>query len=165
MLQPNYKTKVVMNSMLRNYSVGKHFGLDKTKGALMDVMVKHNITTDPSKLKGYQREAFLKDVEKSGIGFEAKRAFREHYGPQKPEPSKLNSVASQQAAHRAQQNLMPMQNNAMPQKKPGLTFFGLGRSNMNVREAEGRDLIAHVDNKSGQQKLDDARARIKDIEG
>lgn len=172
MLPQNYQQKKVMDSMLRNYNVGKHFGLEKTKSALMDVMVKHNITTDISKLPSYKREAFLKDVNKSGVGFYAKKALQENYGPQKMEKPKpetpsviikkdtYDEIVNKKKILESSKNV---ENSQQKTNRGGFSFFGFG-SNKNVREAEYKDVVVHAEHKNDQEKIDEVRARLDQIQ-
>lgn len=176
MLPQNYQQKRVMDSMMRNYTVGKHFGLDKTKGALMEVMVKHNITTDPSKLKGYQREAFLKDIKsKTGITYEGKKAFESMYGQQKPEQTKAKEEIKNQPTNKqgsyseimAQKKLQEEKIaavNSGARKSSVWSLMGF-RSDKNVNAS--RDLIAKADNYNKQataDNYDDAKSMIDRIQ-
>lgn len=171
-LPPNYQQKRVMDSMLRDYKLGQHFGSDSKKQGLMDLMVKHNITKDLKTMKDYEKKAFLHDVKSmrsDQLTIQGKRAFEETYGPQKPNankeiPGKKNSYDEIMEKRKAEQQKIS-QVNSQPRKMSVLNMLGF-RSNDNVGAA--RDLVKRADNNWQEGKADnhdEIRERINRIQG
>jgi hypothetical protein len=83
--------KKALNSVMKNNAVGRYLGLEKKQGAVLEIMKQQKIIGDPSKLANYKKKDFLKAINNSGIGFDAKKAFNVEYGERKSEISKTKT--------------------------------------------------------------------------
>lgn len=147
------KTQVVMRSMLGNYKVGQYFGSDAKKKVLNDLMEKHGVTTGLDKMKGYKREAFLKDVERSRMDYYGKKAILEHYGPQKAAEQK--SLPNRNSSY---DEIMAKRKAPAEIKSRGGIFGALFGSNKKIMEAEHKNLIAHAEVKNADNYHDNQSA-------
>lgn len=120
-------------------------------------------------MKDYQKSAFLKDVKSlrsDQLSIEGKRAFDELYGTQK---SNLEKEAKMPIDSRNSYNeIMAKKNPALLNDSRGVnrssfTFFGIGGSK-NIKKAQEINLVASVQNKSEQERIEEVRSRIKAIE-
>jgi|GEM_PF-4252605 len=72
---------------------GRFLGLEKKQSAVLDVMKKQKIATDPSKLANYRKKEFLSGIDREkDLGFYAKKALHEAYGEKKT--AKIDSRVS-----------------------------------------------------------------------
>ena len=146
-------------------------------------MKKQKITTDPSKLAGYKKEAFLKAVTgKSGLGYEARKAFQAAYGSKKLEIVKRKTNAGEDR-QKMYDEIMSKRNNAshpssvednLSEKKVGhehakmLNFSSSSRGliaadKLFVRAKENTHPF--YDAPLVSQKDDDVKERLKKIQG
>lgn len=161
--------------MLRDYKIGQHFGMDSKKQGLMDLMVKHNITKDLRNMKDYEKKAFLHDIKSmrsDQLSIQGKRAFEEIYGPQKVEKAKseIRSVNVKKdtydeilAKKKILQTSINIENSQQKTSNRGFGLFGFG-SNKNVRQAEQNEVVVRAEHKTNEEKMDEVRARLNEIQ-
>lgn len=162
-MEENYKTKAVLKNMMKgNRELGKALALPKKQQEVLDILVKHNVTTDINKLKGYEREAFLKDIKEIKNGFYVKKAFHEAYGAKKSESEKLTrpEVKTGGAYDRKENVQARITENVQPQRKTSLLgFFSMSRKS--VHEGESRGLIAETKEKNENDEIKERLGRIQ----
>lgn len=92
-METNIKTIGALNGMIKgNRDLGRALVSNQKKEKFLGLMEKHGITGDFNKMKGYRKEAFLKDANRAvGIGgFHTRKALNNAFGAKKTELSANN---------------------------------------------------------------------------
>lgn len=173
-MEENYKTKAILKGMMSsNREVGRALALPKKQQEVLDIMVKHNITTDLNKLPTYKKEAFLKDVKnKVGMGFEARTAFQSAYGAKpisaKPETKevKMKSLYNEIVNKNKQKASSKITENSVvnASKKASIFSFGFGTSSKGLREAQSKGLLAETEKPVAADNYQDTMESLKRIQ-
>lgn len=173
----NYQLNRVLGNMKRDNVIGRSLGLEKKQAVVRGIMEKQGISVDPSKLKNYKKEKFLKAISKeTTLGYYDKKAFQSAYGAQKTQPVKTN-VGGEKKISSVRERYEEIMNKGKDENKLEKSSIIAGReksnvlhfdvSNKNMRDANGllvgiKEKTTNPDDVHKNQHMDEKNDNVRE---